>query len=253
MSDQLQYVTLDAAGSGARGSVEEFLLRCLLGAREESGIPSNRTGFDEDVNVYVVGLLGRFLSSEYHESAARFQYATDLDLAREVAAQADDRFGYLAYRTNADHLLLGIGLFCHVEGHGVSTDPVFGRSPEELSGRGSTYYSLASSSLRRLRRVETAPELAMTKLSDHFDDYTSILRCVRTSFFRLTSRLSEGELFHLAREEDPEEVRRSAWDAFLDAWSEWKRTSGEAELDQLREAVAALRAVDPEFTFDLPD
>ena len=53
----------------------------------DAGIPSNRTGFDEDVNVYVVGLLGRFLSAEYHESAARYIFPTDLDLAREVAAQ----------------------------------------------------------------------------------------------------------------------------------------------------------------------
>ena len=60
--------------------------------------------------------------------------------------------GYVAYRINADQLLLGIGLFCSVEGHGVSSDPVFGRSPEELSGRGATYYNLASSSLRRLRQ-----------------------------------------------------------------------------------------------------
>ena len=161
MADQLRYADLDAAGPDARGSVEEFLLRCLLGAREETGIPSNRTCFDEDVNVYVIGLLGRFLSSEYHESAARFSYPTDLDLAREVAAQGDDRFGYLAYRINADQLLLGIGLFCHVEGHGVSTDPIFGRKPEELSGRGATYYNLASSSLRRLRRVETGQVIAV--------------------------------------------------------------------------------------------
>lgn len=253
MADQLRYADLDAAGNDAHGSVEEFLLRCLLGAREETGIPSNRNGFDEDVNVYVIGLLGRFLSAEYHESAARFSYRTDFDLAREVAAQGDDRFGYLAYRINADQLLLGIGLFCHVEGHGVSSDPIFGRSPDDLSGRGATYYNLASSSLRRLRRVETGPELAMTKLADHFDDYTSILRCLRTSYFHLTSRLSEGELFHLARQQDPEEARRTAWDNFLDAWSEWKRSSGPGELDRLHDAVDALSAVDPDFRFEMPE
>jgi hypothetical protein len=248
-----QYTVIDADRADQRGSVEEFLLRCLLGAREESGIPSNRTGFDEDVNVYVIGLLGRFLSAEYHENAARYLFPSDLDLAREVAAQGNDRFGYVAYRINADQLLLGIGLFCSVEGHGVSSDPVFGRSPEELSGRGATYYNLASSSLRRLRRAETAPELAMSKLADRFDDYTTILRSLRTSYFRLTARLSDGELFHLARTEDCEEVRRLAWDGFLDAWSEWKRSADESSLDRLHEAVDALRSADPEFRFELPD
>jgi len=253
MSGPLQYVVIDQDPADERGSVEEFLLRCLLGAREESGIPSNQTGFDEDVNVYVVGLLGRFLSAEYHENAARYSFPTDLDLAREVAAQDDDRFGYAAYRVNADQLLLGIGLFCSVEGHGVSHDPIFGRSPVELSGRAATYYNLASSSLRRLRRAETGPELAMTKLAERFDDYTTILRAVRTSYFRMTARLSEGELFHLARTKDPEEERRIAWDAFLDAWSEWKRSPGDGALDRLHDAVDSLRRLDPEFTFELPE
>jgi hypothetical protein len=253
MPRPLNYAVFDHGRAEGQGSVEEFLLRCILGAREEVGIPSNRTGFDEDVNVYVVGLLGRFLSAEYHESAARYQFATDLDLAREVAAQRDDRFGYVAYRINADQLLLGIGLFCSVEGHGVSADPVFGRSPQELSGRGATYYLLASSSLRRLRRTETAPELAMTKLADRFDDYTTILRSVRTSYFRLTERLSDGELFHLSHTEDREEERRLAWDAFLDAWSEWKRSMDDASLDRLHDAVDELQSVDPEFRFELPE
>jgi hypothetical protein len=253
MTDRPRYAAIEDGGSTASGSVEEFLLRCILGAREEAGIPSNSSGFDEDVNIYVVGLLGRFMSSEYHEFVGRFFFRTDLDLAREVAAHRDDRFGYLAYRTNADQLLLGIGLFCQVDGHGVSNDPVFGRSPEELSGRGATYYNLASASLRRLRRVETGPELAMTKLAEQFDDYTTVLRAVRTSYFRLTSRLSDGELFHLGQTEDPEERRRRAWDDFLDAWSEWKRNAGESELDRLHDAVDALRAVDPDFNFEMPE
>ena len=251
MPGPLQYTVVDADRAEGRGSVEEFLLRCLLGAREESGMPSNRKGFDEDVNVYVVGLLGRFLSAEYHEDAARYLYPSDLDLAREVAAQGDDRFGYMAYRVNADQLLLGIGLFCSLEGHGVSNDPVFGRTPEELSGRGATYYNLASSSLRRLRRTETGAEMAMTKLADRFDDYTTILRTVRTSYFRLTARLSDGELFHLSR--DPEDTRREAWDAFLDAWSEWKQNADDPALDRLHDAVDALKRVDPEFSFELPE
>ena len=35
---QVQYMDLEQGGQ--RGSVEEFLLRCVLGAREETGLPS---------------------------------------------------------------------------------------------------------------------------------------------------------------------------------------------------------------------
>ncbi|RKZ18413.1 hypothetical protein DRQ53_00740 [bacterium] len=250
MASPLRYADLEGSDPQALASVEEFLLRCLLGAREEAGIASNSSGFDEDVNVYVIGLLGRFLSSEFHDAARRYSFPTDMDLAREVQAQGDDRFGYLAYRTNADQLLIGIGLFCHVEGHGVSNDPVFGRSAGDLSGRGSTYYNLASSSLRRLRRRATAPELVMTKLADRFGEYTGILTRLRTSYFRLTGRLSEGELYHLGRDESPDPGQY--WDAFLDAWSQYKRSSEADDLARLHEAADALRQVDPSFSFELP-
>lgn len=251
MATPLQYAAFDDPDPDARGSVEEFLLRCLIGAREETGVPSNTGGFDEDVNIYVVGLLGRFLSSEYHDAARRYCYPTDMDLAREVRNQGDDRFGYLAYRTNADQLLLGIGLFWHVQGHGVSRDPVFGRSPGDLTGRGSTYYHLASASLRRLRRRPTAPELAMNKLGDRFDQYTDILKRVRTSYFQLTGRLSDGELFHLGRRAVLDTA--ALWDQFLDAWSEWKRNCGPDELARLHHAADGLREADPEFSFELPE
>ena len=253
MAPPLQYAPIDDGHADESGSVEEFLLRCLLGARDESNLPSNAPVFDEDVNVYVVGLLGRFLSAEYHDEARRYCYPTDLDLAREIEAQDDERFCYRAYRTNADQLFLGVGLFCHLEGHGVSVDPVFGRSPEELSGRGSTYYNLASSSLRRLRRRSTGPELAMNKLAARFDDYTAILRRVRTSYFHLTSSISEGSLFHLGRPGETAEGQTELWDRFLDAWSEWKRTHEDDALTRLCEATETLRQADPSFSFELPE
>jgi hypothetical protein len=253
MAPPLQYSPIDDGHADEHGSVEEFLLRCLLGAREESNLPSNSAGFDEDVNVYVVGLLGRFLSAEYHDEARRYCYPTDLDLAREIEAQDDERFCYRAYRTNADQLFLGVGLFCHVEGHGVSTDPIFGRSLEELSGRGSTYYNMASSSLRRLSRRSTGPELAMTKLAARFDEYTAILKRVRTSYFHLTCSISEGALFHLTRPEETAEDQAELWNRFLDTWSVWKRTHEDDALVRLHEATEALRQVDPSFSFELPE
>jgi hypothetical protein len=253
MAPPLKYTAIDDGRADDRGSVEEFLLRCLIGARDESNLPSNSSGFDEDVNVYVVGLLGRFLSAEYHDEARRYCYPTDLDLAREIEAQDDERFCYRAYRTNADQLFLGVGLFSHVEGHGVSTDPIFGRSPEELCGRGSTYYSLASSSLRRLRRRSTGPEQAMNKLSARFDDYTTILKRVRTSYFHLTCRIGEGALFHLARPGERAEGRAEQWDRFLDAWSEWKRTGEDDARARLCDTAELLRQTDPSFSFELPE
>lgn len=238
-------------GSSTTASLSEFLLRCLLGARGEAGFESNEKGFDEDVNVYLVGLLGRFLSSAYHEEARRFAYASDLDLSREVARSRDDRFRYRAYRVNADQLLLQIGLFQRVDKARPHT-PHLEREPREFIGRGETYYGLASSSLRRLSRRSTGTEVAMQKLSSHFEDYARVLGRLRTSYFHLTARLSDGRLFHLMH--DPLEGDATAtYDRFLDAYSAWKQNRTPADLEALVARVAEVRALDPDFAFDLPE
>ena len=252
-----RYFDLQAENTSNLNSVQEFLMRSLLGAREEAGTPSNEWGFDEDVNVYLVGLLGRFFSSAYHEEARRYQFATDLDLAQELARTPDDRHRYRVYRTNADHLLLAIGLLRNAarpRPHLVA----FERAPEEFIGRGEIYYGLASSSLRRLRRRSTGTELALSKLASHFTEYAAILGRVRTSYFHLTSRLGEGQLFHLlndplAAEAESTATLTAGYDRFLDAFSAWKQEPGTDTLAALRQCATELKQLDPDFAFELPE
>ena len=242
--------TADTPGTPGPASASEFLLRCLLGARGEAGFPSNEQGFDEDVNVYLVGLLGRFLSSAYHEEVLRYTYPSDLDLSREARA-GDDRFRYRAYRTNADRLLLEIGLFQRVDRARPHT-PHLEREPHEFIGRGETYYGIASSSLRRLRRRSTGTEVAMQKLAGHFGDYARVLGRLRTSYFHLTTRLGDGQMFHLMH--DPlEGATGEAYDRFLDAYSAWKQNPTDENLDALITRADEVRAVDPDFAFELPE
>ncbi len=251
-----KYFDLQAESTTNLNSVQEFLMRSLLGAREEAGIPSNEWGFDEDVNVYLVGLLGRFFSSGYHEEAARYHFATDLDLAEELARTRDDRHRYRVYRTNADHLLLAIGLLRNVAPRRPHL-PALERAPEDFVGRGETYYELASSSLRRLQRRSSGTEVALTKLASHFADYASILGRLRTSYFHLTARLSEGQLFHLlhdpvAAESGPAASVTEGYDRFLDAFSAWKQEPGARTLATLNRCAEELKSLDPGFAFELP-
>jgi hypothetical protein len=238
----------------------EFLLRCLLGARQEATLPSNQAGYDEDVNVYLVGLLERFLSSQYHDEARRYLHARDLDLLEDAQRSPNPRHVFQLYRVNADHLLLAIGLFHHVEGAHHPGNPLVHREPEDFIHRGGVYYHIASSNLRRLRRQVSGPEIAMRKLGDGFADYAAVLRRVRTSFFHLTERLGEGTLFHLSRRPpDPTQVsigaedRKGLYDGFLDAFSAWRQQPGPQQLEVLRSATQRLREADPEFRFALPD
>jgi len=244
----------EAEGEARASSTDEFLMRSLIGARDEAEFPSNEGGFDEDVNVYLVGLMGSFLSSAYHEAARRYLHPRDLDLNREVLRSDDNRHIYQLYKVNADHLLLAIGLFCHVEGAAQSTNPAFHREPDEFIGRGSIYYQLASSRLHRLRREETGASAALRKLGEQFERYVYVMRAVRTTYFHLTARISEGVLFHLTQaptDVTPSELQ-SRYDAFLDAYSQWRKNGGDEQCEQLARAAQLVKDADPDFAFDLP-
>lgn len=253
------YLALDPNGAEVRSAVPDtvaqFLTFSLLGAREQARMPSNQGGFDEDVNVYLVGLMARFLESAYHEQASRYVHASDLDLADAVRRGADERLSFRLYKTNADHLLLAIGLFQHVAG-AEHSQAFFRRQPEEFIGRGSSYYNMASSSLRRLRRRATAQEAALSKLAAGFEGYVSVLKHLRTSYFHLMGRLGEGTLFHLTRhasvEDDPAD-RASLYDRFLDAFSAWRDDRGEESYASLEHWVERLRDADPDFVFEMPE
>ena len=247
------YLALDRAAlpePSGPCTVSQFLTLCLLGARQEAGFPSNEAGFDEDVNVYMAGLLVHLLQPQFHRDAARYVQAHDQDLARLVRRSDDERFRYRAYRTNADHLLLAIGLFHHVES---TARPAFlRREPREFLGRGSTYYQLASSSLRRLRRQPSATEIAMSKLGGGIERYVEILRRVRTTYFRLTERLGEGSLFHLGRSLPPEGDLGALYDAFLDQFSQFQHEPTADQFDRLQSVVQRVREADANFVFEMP-
>lgn len=243
-------------GSEAPRSVRQFLTLCLLGAREEAGFPSNEDGYDEDVNVYVVGLLERFLSRAYHEQSARYVHAYDQDLAREARRGGDARHTFRLYKANADHLLLDLGIFRRANGIGREGDLLLDRPVADFCGRGGTYYRVASSTLRRLRRQRSAQEAALAKLGDGFESYVSVLHRVRSSYFHLTERLSAGSLFHLSQDtltSSDEDHTQLLYDRFLDAYSAYRSDASPAQRSELAAAVEELRAADPDFAFAMPD
>jgi hypothetical protein len=251
------YLPLDASAQPATertATLTEFLLRCLLGARAETELPSNEEEFDEDVNVYLVGLLQRFLSAAYHEEAASYLRTSDIELSREVARARDDRISFRLYKTNADHLLLAIGLFRNTPGSQAFAAPLAYRTPESFVGRGGLYYQMASSTLRRLQRRRTGPEVALTKLGERFEAYARLLGCVRTSYFHLTQRLGDGSIYHLMHEPQAPDAAQveMLYDRFLDAYSAWRQRPDQQTHDTLRAATEELRDADPEFTFQMP-
>src|SRR5438093_969215 len=120
------------------------MINCLLYSRMETGLVSNQEYYVEDVNVYLAHLLHSFINPEYVEQSKRFLSKYDTDVFRRMSSSSDSRLKYLIYKTNADFLLISIGIFDNPMGPAApraKAQP----SEEAYIGRGKTYYHFAYS------------------------------------------------------------------------------------------------------------
>jgi len=95
----------------------------------------------------------------------------------------------------------------------------------------------------------------LEKLSRGFAEYVTILQHLRSHYFNQIDRLSRRGM-EAIQESIAAEARsadhKARVDRLLDLYSAWRQSGDPALLPAMREAVAAIRAVDPEFKFDLP-
>src|SRR2546427_11626075 len=175
-----------------------FMINCLLYSRMETGLVSNQDFYDEDVNVYLAHLLHSFVNPEYVEQSRKFLSKYDTDVFRRLATSQDARLKYLIYKTNADFLLVSIGIFDNpaaAEGHRAKMQP----SEEAYIGRGKTYYHFAYSYSQQMHRKNAGVSQVLEKLSVGFEKYIRILSHMRGEDLDLLKRFSQGEVYHLER------------------------------------------------------
>jgi hypothetical protein len=172
----------------------------------------------------------------------------------------DARLKYVIYKTNADFLLISIGVFdnpgqwlAHRLPHVQMPKNRAGEPTEEASmGRGKTYYHFAWSYSQQVNRGHPGITEVLEKLSVGFDRYIRVLSHMRGEYLDLMKALSTGEIYHLERNVNKEQERqdlKKCQDAFLDSWLAWRRTGTPESLDEVRKSAAVIRALDPEFQF----
>ncbi len=233
-----------------------FMVNCLLYSRMEVGIPSNEDGFDEDVNVYIANLLESFMDPKYVEKSRRVLSKYDTEIFSRLSKSTDARLKYTIYKTNADFLLISIGIFDNPRA-GVSpsrrnrTDP----SEEAYMGRGKTYYQFAYSYSQLIHGKGSAISEVLEKLSTGFDKYIQILTYMRGEYLDLVRRLTNGEVYHLERivnQEMRNQAIRAKQDELLDSYSKWmKEPSPELEAE-IKKKIAEVKEMDPSFNFPWP-
>jgi hypothetical protein len=230
-----------------------FMINCLLYSRMETGLVSNQDFYDEDVNVYLAHLLHSFINPEYVEQSRKFLSKYDTDVFRRLANSGDARLKYQIYKTNADFLLISIGIFDNPTAAAV----VRRHQPSEEAyiGRGKTYYHFAYSYGQQMHRKNAGVAEVLEKLSVGFEKYIRILSHMRGEYLDLMTRLSQGEVYHLERsmdEHSQQELLRVKQDELLELYTAWKsEPSREAEAN-LERVVDEIRQLNPEFKFQLP-
>jgi hypothetical protein len=231
-----------------------FMINCLLYSRMETGLVSNQDFYDEDVNVYLAHLLHSFINPEYVEQSKRFLSKYDTDVFRRLASSSDSRLKYLIYKTNADFLLVSIGIFDNPAAAGGGRSKI-SPSEEAYIGRGKTYYHFAYSYSQQMHRKNQGVSEVLEKLSVGFDKYLRILSHMRGEYLDLMKRLSKGEVYHLERsvnEASTQELLRVKQDELLELYSAWKKEPNAEVEESLERVVGEIRQINPSFRFELP-
>lgn len=233
-----------------------FMMNCLIYSRIETDFPSNRDFYDEDVNMYLGYLLTSFMNPEYHRRARKYLSKYDSDLFERVRNSSDVRLKYTIYKTNADFLLISIGIFKDSMFSGPESFSLFRNSEEAQMGRGKSYYQFAYSYSQSMFRKPAAVSDVLEKLSRGFEQYVEILSHMRGEYFNILDRLSDGEVYHMERSIDrftQDEELRKLQDQFLDLYSEYLKSGDPDTRSRLKEMVKTIRRLDETFNFSIED
>jgi hypothetical protein len=231
-----------------------FMLNCLLYSRLETGYPSNHDFYDEDVNMYLTNLLCSFMKPEYHHRAKKYISRYDTSLFEKIEQSRDVRLKYTIYKTNADFLLISIGIFKNGFPRKIEHTPLLQNTEEAHMGRAKAYYEFAYSYSQSMFRRSTGIGEVLEKLSKGFERYVEILSHMRGEYFNILDRLSDGEVYHLERSIDPDvqdQQLKTLQDEFLDLYSEYLKNRDETLKTKLEEMVKQIKRLDESFDFHI--
>lgn len=256
MCVSVRYTPLGARRALVPEQASYFMMNCLLYSRMECAYPSNAERFDEDVNVYLAGLLTSVIRAEPRILESAALALDDIALAERAAAASRTRERYELYRSSADRLLIALGIFKNARERRPSVRAPFAFPDRVYMGRGAAYYSLAQSYAVETFRRATAVSECLGKLSRGFGRYVDVLSTMRGEYLDIRETLSDGALFHLERSATAAEASldmASRYDRFLDAYSVYMRSRTPATRAELEAICAEIRSIDPSFSFDLSE
>lgn len=176
--------------------VSWFFAEELLQARSDSAFCTNQRGNDEDVNIYLIGLLTRWATED-----VRAGIAPGLDpLLSPPQALATRRQAAEYFRRQADHRLLSLGLFDR--GDLVRRRRLGWRLTEAETRQRDVAtavhcYERAAELLARCQTQQPGLASVWRQLAAHLPDYVHVLQTLARRRLGLGARLADSELARL--------------------------------------------------------
>ena len=229
-----------------------FFLEHVLRARADLHMESGKHEFDQEINVYVAGLLNSLMESGNLLRQKPYISAFDIDVREWLEQHPGRRNEYVVYRDNADFGLVLMGLFLGYHHRGSYQHRVIPDTDEK--GRIAIYYELAASALAHLQGNSASLVNVLLSIAECLPEILQILRKAADSYFDLMARLSDGSMYHLERELESAGKQKEyelKVDEFLKQYAAYKDNPTE----ELRGAVMALaeklREMNQNFRFDV--
>ncbi len=228
-----------------------FFLEHILKARVDLHLESGTNDLDQELNVYIAGLLDSLIRSNALMREKPYISPFDNDVRLWLQQHPGLRNAYTVYRENADAGLLFSGLFSGQEHDGSYHHFVMTGHDEQ--GRIALYYELAASALAHLQGNNVSLVEVFESLAEHLDEMLRIMKYAANCYFDLCERLSDGSLYHLQRELDSMDEKKrydEKLDEFLKCYGAYKNSPTEAGRDEVLQRAEEIRGLSNDFRFD---
>jgi hypothetical protein len=228
-----------------------FFLENILKARAALHLESGTYECDQELNVYIAGLLNSLLHSDSFLRQKPYISPFDTDVRQWLVAHPGLRMAYTVYRENADVGLLFSGLFSGQHHDGSYHRIVIGE--EEQPGRIALYYELAASALAHLQGSTVSLVDVFETIAEHVEEILRILHRAADDYFNLGERISAGSFFHLERELDAMDAKKryeQELDEFLKLYGAYREQPCEATREKLITLAEKLRKLNGDFRFE---
>ena len=228
-----------------------FFLEHLLKARADLHLESGGHECDQELNIYIAGLLNSLVQSNSLVWQKPYISPFDTDVRQWLIDHPGLRSAYTVYRENADFGLILFGIFSGYKHEGSYHRIVMVDHGEQ--GRIALYYELAASALAHLQGNNTSLIDVFETISERLGEIICLLQHTAHSYFDLMERMSEGNLFHLERELD--EIDKWKYyheklDEFLECYTIYKEQPSATAKEHLFALAEELKKLNGDFEFD---